>query len=169
MNIFELAEALGKALKEDEKLLRLEKAKAAAEDRERDNLRFIIGDAKNLEENVKPHSLDCIYLNFSDPWPKSGHAKRRLTHRGFLAIYEKLLKNDGILRLKTDNVGLFDFTLEEMAEYGMEILWQTRDLHKTPENEGNVMTEYEKNFSDKGTPICSVWAKFKTEGDRENA
>ena len=147
----------------------LEKAKAAAEDRERDNLRFIIGDAKNLEENVKPHSLDCIYLNFSDPWPKSGHAKRRLTHRGFLAIYEKLLKNDGILRLKTDNVGLFDFTLEEMAEYGMEILWQTRDLHKTPENEGNVMTEYEKNFSDKGTPICSVWAKFKTEGDGENA
>ncbi len=147
----------------------LEKAKAAAEDRARDNLRFIIGDAKNLEENVMPSSLDCIYLNFSDPWPKSGHAKRRLTHRSFLAIYEKLLKKDGILRLKTDNVGLFDFTLEEMAEYGMEILWQTRDLHSTPENENNVMTEYEKNFSDKGTPICSVWARFKqAEGEKND-
>ena len=138
----------------------LEKAKAKSEERPGDNLRFIIGDAKNLAENVKPHSLDCIYLNFSDPWPKSGHAKRRLTHRGFLEIYRNLLKEDGIVRLKTDNVGLFDFTLEEMKAFGMEILWQTRDLHASDKNEGNVMTEYEKNFSDKGTPICSVWAKF---------
>ena len=139
----------------------LEKAKSRAEERPRDNLRFIIGDAKELYENVKPHSLDCIYLNFSDPWPKAGHAKRRLTHSNFLKIYKELLKEDGILRLKTDNVGLFDFTLEEIETFGMEILWQTRDLHATPENENNVMTEYEKNFSDKGTPICSVWARFK--------
>ena len=139
----------------------LEKAKARTEERPNDNLRFIIGDAKELYENVKPHSLDCIYLNFSDPWPKSGHAKRRLTHSNFLKIYKELLKEDGILRLKTDNVGLFDFTLEEIEAFGMEILWQTRDLHSTPENENNVMTEYEKNFSDKGTPICSVWARFK--------
>ena len=139
----------------------LEKANSRSEERPNDNLRFIIGDAKNLAENVKPHSLDCIYLNFSDPWPKSGHAKRRLTHSNFLTIYKDLLKEDGILRLKTDNVGLFDFTLEEFESFGMEILWQTRDLHNTPENEDNVMTEYEKNFSDKGTPICSVWARFK--------
>ena len=138
----------------------LEKAKARAEERSGDNLRFIISDAKELSENVLPHSLDCIYLNFSDPWPKSGHAKRRLTHRGFLEMYKKLLKEDGILRLKTDNVGLFDFSLEEFEEFGMQILWQTRDLHATPENENNVMTEYEKNFSDKGQPICSVVAKF---------
>ena len=138
----------------------LEKANSRAEERPDDNLRFIIGDAKNLAENVKPHSLDCIYLNFSDPWPKAGHAKRRLTHSGFLAIYKGLLKEDGILRLKTDNVGLFDFTLEEFEAFGAKVLWQTRDLHSTPENANNVMTEYEKNFSDKGTPICSVWAKF---------
>lgn len=138
----------------------LEKAKARAEERSGDNLRFIISDAKELSENVLPHSLDCIYLNFSDPWPKSGHAKRRLTHRGFLEMYKKLLKEDGILRLKTDNVGLFDFSLEEFEEFGMQILWQTRDLHATPENANNVMTEYEKNFSDKGQPIYSAVAKF---------
>ncbi|MBQ8816950.1 MAG: tRNA (guanosine(46)-N7)-methyltransferase TrmB [Clostridia bacterium] len=139
----------------------LEKAKARTEERPNDNLRFIIGDAKNLAENVKPHSLDCIYLNFSDPWPKSGHAKRRLTHRGFLEIYKNLLKPGGILKLKTDNVGLFDFSLEEFEAFGAEIMWHTRDLHSTPENADNVMTEYEKNFSDKGTPICSAWVKFR--------
>ena len=138
----------------------LEKAKSRSEERPNDNLRFIIGDAKTLAENVKPKSLDCIYLNFSDPWPKSGHAKRRLTYRSFLEIYKNLLKDGGILKLKTDNVGLFDFSLEEFSEFGMEIVWQTRDLHSEPENTDNVMTEYEKNFSDKGQPICSVWAKF---------
>ena len=139
----------------------LEKANGRTENRKGDNLRFMIGDARELEENVKPNSLDCIYLNFSDPWPKSGHAKRRLTHSNFLSIYKKLLKEDGVLRLKTDNVGLFDFSLEEFEAFGMEIIWQTRDLHSTPENADNVMTEYEKNFSDKGTPICSAWARFK--------
>ena len=138
----------------------LEKAKARVEERPDDNLRFIIGDAKNLAENVKPHSLDCIYLNFSDPWPKAGHAKRRLTYRSFLEIYKNLLKEDGILKLKTDNVGLFDFSLEEFEAFGMKLLWQTRDLHSEPQSADNVMTEYEKNFSEKGTPICSVWAKF---------
>ena len=139
----------------------LEKAKSRSEERPFDNLRFIIGDAKELEENVKPHSLDCIYLNFSDPWPKAGHAKRRLTHRNFLAIYKKLLKENGVLKLKTDNVGLFDFSLEEFESFGMEIIWQTRDLHSSDKNAENVMTEYEKNFSEKGTLINSAWARFK--------
>ena len=139
----------------------LEKAKGRGDERPNDNLRFIIGDARNLEENVKKGSLDCIYLNFSDPWPKSGHAKRRLTYRSFLEIYKGLLKEEGLLKLKTDNVGLFDFSLEEFEAFGMEILWQTRDLHLQPQNADNVMTEYEKSFSEKGTPICSVWARFK--------
>ena len=139
----------------------LEKAKARSEERPSDNLRFIIGDAKDLAENVLPHSLDCIYLNFSDPWPKSGHAKRRLTHRNFLEIYRGLLTPDGILKLKTDNVGLFDFTLEEMAALDMDVIWQTRDLHSEPQSADNVMTEYEKNFSERGVCICSVWARFK--------
>ena len=138
----------------------LEKAKAATDARENDNLRFIIGDARTLAENAKPHSVDCIYLNFSDPWPKSGHAKRRLTHRSFLEIYRSLLKEDGILKLKTDNVGLFDFSLEEFEAMGMNILWQTRDLHRSEKSEDNVMTEYEKNFSEKGFNICSAWVKF---------
>ncbi|MBO5202986.1 MAG: tRNA (guanosine(46)-N7)-methyltransferase TrmB [Clostridia bacterium] len=139
----------------------LEKARARSEERPDDNLRFIIGDAKNLAENVKPHSLDCIYLNFSDPWPKAGHAKRRLTYRSFLEIYKNLLNEDGILKLKTDNVGLFDFSLEEFEAFGMKIIWHTRDLHSEPQNADNVMTEYEKNFSDKGQSICSAWVKFE--------
>ena len=138
----------------------LEKAISTKEERPADNLRFIIGDAKTLEEGFPEDSLDCIYLNFSDPWPKSGHAKRRLTHRSFLEIYSRLLKNDGILRFKTDNVGLFDFSLEEFEAFGAEIIWQTRDLHNSEKNADNVMTEYEKNFSEKGFSICSAWVKL---------
>ena len=138
----------------------LEKAMAAKDERESDNLRFLIGNAKLLSENVLPHSLDGIYLNFSDPWPKAGHAKRRLTHRSFLAIYKNLLKEDGILRFKTDNVGLFDFSLEEFEAFGAKILWQTRDLHASEKNADNVMTEYEKNFSEKGFSICSAWVQL---------
>ena len=134
----------------------MEKAAAA----ELTNVRFIRGNFQMLAESFPDHSVDRIYLNFSDPWPKSGHAKRRLTHRSFLEIYKNLLKDGGILKLKTDNVGLFDFTLEEFAEFGMDIIWQTRDLHSEPQNADNVMTEYEKNFSEKGQPICSVHAKF---------
>ncbi len=137
----------------------LEKAKADTL-RQSDNLRFLIGDAKTLSECVKPQSLDCIYLNFSDPWPKKGHAKRRLTHRSFLEIYRRLLKPDGVIRLKTDNVGLFDFSLEEFEALGMNIIWQTRDLHASDKAPDNVMTEYEKNFSEKGFKICSAWVKF---------
>ena len=138
----------------------LEKAMAASAQRESDNLRFLIGDAKTLADFGKERSVDCIYLNFSDPWPKAGHAKRRLTHRGFLEIYRKLLKEDGILKLKTDNVGLFDFSLEEFEAVGAEILWQTRDLHHSDKQADNIMTEYEKNFSEKGFSICSAWVRF---------
>ena len=138
----------------------LEKAKKSADERTNDNLRFMIGDARTLAECVKPHSLECIYLNFSDPWPKKGHAKRRLTHSTFLAIYKDLLTEDGILKLKTDNVGLFDFSLEEFETFGAKIIWQTRDLHASEKNADNIMTEYEKNFSEKGFNICSAWVKF---------
>ena len=139
----------------------LEKAMAASEDRSRDNLRFLIGDARMLSEWMKPASVDCIYLNFSDPWPKKGHAKRRLTHASFLEIYRKLLKEDGILKLKTDNVGLFESSLEQFEACGMEILWKTEDLHASERAADNVMTEYEKNFSEQGMPIHSVWVRFR--------
>ncbi len=116
--------------------LALEKAMACKESRP-DNLRFIIGDADNLEEWFPEHCIDVLYLNFSDPWPKAGHAKRRLTHRNYLAKYKKLLKEGGLLVFKTDNVGLFDFSLEEFEEFGLKIEWMTRDLHNSERAEGN--------------------------------
>ena len=137
----------------------LEKAKACEADRP-DNLRFLIGDARNLSEIFPPHSIDCIYLNFSDPWPKSGYYKRRLTYRAFLELYRTLLIPGGTLRFKTDNVGLFDFSLEEFEAAGLTIEWITRDLHNSDYAEGNVMTEYEKNFSEKGMPIHAALVKF---------
>lgn len=137
----------------DVMVIAAERAVNTAESRP-DNLRFIVGDAKELTEWFAPHTFDCIYLNFSDPWPKKGYYKRRLTYRAFLEIYKTLLKEDGVLRLKTDNVGLFDFSLEEFAAAGMPVLRMSRDLHASPYNEGNVMTEYETNFSSRGIPIC---------------
>ena len=141
--------------------LALEKAMKAKDERP-DNLRFVIGDAQKLAEWIPPHSVDCIYLNFSDPWPKKGYAKRRLTHRGFLELYRGVLVPNGLLKLKTDNVGLFDFSLEEFEAAGLEILWQTRDLHHSDKADGNIMTEYERNFSEKGQAICSSWVRFPT-------
>ena len=142
--------------------LALEKAKASAEKRG-DNLRFIIGDAKNIPEWFPEHSIDCIYLNFSDPWPKEGYKKRRLTHRGFLEMYRNVLKENGKLRLKTDNKGLFDFSLEEFKECGLTVEWFTYDLHNSEYAEGNVMTEYERNFTAKGMSICSASVIFPKE------
>ena len=138
----------------------LEKAKATSADRPGDNLRFLIGDAMNLGEWVEPHSVARIYLNFSDPWPKKGYAKRRLTYRGFLELYKKILVEGGELYLKTDNEGLFDFSLEEFEAMGLTILFSSRDFHKTPEAEGNIMTEYETNFSSQGMPIYCARVKF---------
>ena len=130
----------------------VEKATARAEFRP-DRLRFAVADAATLPEWFAPQSLDVIFLNFSDPWPKKGNTKRRLTHRAFLSTYFSLLKPGGSLAFKTDNVGLFDFTLEELAALGKTPDALTRDLHNSPYNEGNVETEYEKNFSQKGYPI----------------
>lgn len=137
----------------------LEKAMACREARP-DNLRFIIGNADNLNEWFPEHCLDRIYLNFSDPWPKAGHAKRRLTHRIFLERYKRILKEGGELVFKTDNVGLFDFSLESFAEFGLTVEWMTRDLHNSDRAEQNVMTEYEKNFSEKGFTINSAIVRF---------
>ena len=137
----------------------LEKAVACRDERP-DNLRFLIGNAENLTDWFPPHSVDCLYLNFSDPWHKSRHAKRRLTHRDFLARYREVLKVGGMIRFKTDNVNLFEFSLEEFAAMGLRTENLTRDLHNSPYNEGNVMTEYEKNFSEKGFPIHAVTVYF---------
>ena len=126
-----------------------------------DNVRVCCIDAKELTEIFEPHSIDRIYLNFSDPWPKARHEKRRLTYRTFLEIYKQILKEDGAIYFKTDNRGLFDFSLEEFKEFGIRMEKLTFDLHNSEYMEGNVMTEYEKRFSSMGVPINRVECYFK--------
>ncbi len=136
----------------------VERAMACAAARP-DNLRFLRADAKELPLWFAPGSLEGIYLNFSDPWPKAGHAKRRLTHRAFLTLYFELLAEDGFLAIKTDNEGLFAFTQEELAALGYTPDWVTDDLHASPYQEGNVMTEYERHFSSQGMPIHALFVR----------
>ena len=136
-------------------VLAAEKA-MAARDTGRDNLRFIVDTADNLTSIFAPGSIDRIFLNFSDPWPKKGYAKRRLTHRRYLAVYFNLLKDGGKITFKTDNTGLFDFTLLEFCDLGIIPDFVTRDLHNSDRKEDNVMTEYEKNFSEAGFAINMV-------------
>ncbi|HBJ18347.1 MAG TPA: tRNA (guanosine(46)-N7)-methyltransferase TrmB [Clostridiales bacterium] len=128
-----------------------------------DNLRFLIDGADNLPAWFAPGSVSRVYLNFSDPWHKKGYRKRRLTYRRYLAIYFTLLRDGGILRFKTDNVPLFDFSLEEIAVLGLTPTVVTRDLHASAYAEGNVMTEYERAFTEKGVPICMLEVR-KPEG-----
>lgn len=124
------------------------------------NLMFIRMDAENIEDVFEKNEVAGIYLNFSDPWPKDRHAKRRLTSRQFLARYDKILAGDGVIEFKTDNRDLFDFSLEEAPEAGWEIIASTYDLHADEKmSEGNVMTEYEEKFSSKGNPIHKMIIK----------
>lgn len=118
------------------------------------NLLFIRMDAESIAEIFDKEEVDRIYLNFSDPWPKDRHAKRRLPSREFLARYDRFLKKDGVLEFKTDNKELFDFALEELDPAGWKAIRVTYDLHHDIEMmEGNVMTEYEEKFSSMGNPI----------------
>ena len=118
------------------------------------NLKFLRIDARTLPECFAKDEVDRIYLNFSDPWPKDRHAKRRLTSRQFLARYNEILKPDGVIEFKTDNRPLFDFSLEEVREAGWQLLLCTYDLHHEEElMKDNIMTEYEAKFSAKGNPI----------------
>jgi tRNA (guanine-N7-)-methyltransferase len=124
------------------------------EENELDNLRFIRMEAEDICEVFGKGEVSKIYLNFSDPWPKDRHAKRRLPSREFLARYNEILKPEGRIEFKTDNVDLFDFALEEVEPAGWKIEIFTRDLHHDAEMfEGNIMTEYEEKFSSKGNPI----------------
>lgn len=130
-------------------MLAMEKAKAA----QVDNVTFICFDAGKLEEIFEENELSEIYLNFSDPWPKKRHAKRRLTYISFLEIYKKILKPGGKIFFKTDNRPLFDFSLEQFELAGIPLSEVTNDLHRSPWEDGNIHTEYEDNFSAKGFTI----------------
>ena len=119
------------------------------------NLKFLCVDARLLPDIFDEGEVDHIYLNFSDPWPKDRHAKRRLPSRQFLARFDKVLKKDGRISFKTDNRDLFDFALEELEPAGWKAEVITYDLHADEVLcAGNVMTEYEEKFSSKGNPIC---------------
>jgi len=137
------------------------KSIAKLEEETHDNFFIVCADVTNLKDIFADHSVDRIYLNFSDPWPKDRHAKRRLTHRGFLEKYKEILKQGGEIHFKTDNDDLFEFSVEEFRENGWELLVVTTDLHNSDYVEGNVMTEYEEKFSSKGKNINKLIAKYK--------
>ena len=122
---------------------------------ELNNLKIVRIDARKLEE-VFLNEVDLIYLNFSDPWPKDRHAKRRLTSSIFLAIYDKIFRDDKKIIMKTDNIKLFDFSVDSLTEYGYEITYKTNDLNCLDDN--NIMTEYERKFFNKGIKINKLEA-----------
>lgn len=118
------------------------------------NLYFIRMEAEEITSVFAAGEVDRIYLNFSDPWPKDRHAKRRLPSREFLRRYDEILIPDGVIEFKTDNHDLFQFALEELEPAGWKILQMTEDLHHNEQMmQDNVMTEYEERFSSKGNPI----------------
>lgn len=117
-----------------------------------ENVRFFAGDVDNLRDKDFNGEVERIYINFCDPWKKSNQAKRRLTHKNYLSLYEKLLKKGGEVFFKTDNRKLFEFSLNSFADYNLKMRNITLDLHNST-YEGNIMTEYEENFSQKGFPI----------------
>ncbi|MBC9873622.1 tRNA (guanosine(46)-N7)-methyltransferase TrmB [Macrococcoides bohemicum] len=124
------------------------------------NLRLLTVDAEKLTEIFNPGEIDRVYLNFSDPWPKTRHAKRRLTHANFLSVYKTILKDEGEIHFKTDNQGLFEFSIESMSQFGMKLKNINLNLHDN-EPADNIKTEYEEKFSAKGFRINRLEASFK--------
>lgn len=125
------------------------------------NVRLLLVNGAELEKYFEKNEVSRIYLNFSDPWPKTRHAKRRLTHENFLKLYEAVLVDNGEIHFKTDNRGLFEYSLVSMSHYGMKLNYVSLDLHaEMPED--NIMTEYEEKFSSKGQPIYRLEAQFQT-------
>lgn len=123
------------------------------------NLRLLKVNGSDLAKYFEKNDVDRVYLNFSDPWPKTRHAKRRLTHAEFLELYKSILVDHAEIHFKTDNRGLFEYSLTSMSAFGMLIKDVSLDLHvNMPED--NIMTEYEEKFSAKGQPIYRVEAKY---------
>ncbi|MBG9589973.1 tRNA (guanosine(46)-N7)-methyltransferase TrmB [Cytobacillus firmus] len=121
------------------------------------NIKLLNVNANDLRDYFEKGEVNRVYLNFSDPWPKKRHAKRRLTHRSFLDIYEDVLVDKGEIHFKTDNQGLFESSLMSFSDYGMLLTFVSLDLHNS-DFEGNIMTEYEEKFSSRGSRIfrCEV-------------
>ncbi|YCA43197.1 tRNA (guanosine(46)-N7)-methyltransferase TrmB [Bacillus sp. JZ8] len=124
------------------------------------NLKLLDVNAENLTDYFAQGEIDRVYLNFSDPWPKPRHEKRRLTYKTFLKQYEEVLVKNGEIHFKTDNQGLFEYSLQSFSAYGMLLTFVSLDLHKL-EDENNIMTEYEEKFSEKGNRIYRCEVQFK--------
>lgn len=123
------------------------------------NVRLLLVDGSSLTNYFADGEVDLMYLNFSDPWPKTRHEKRRLTYKSFLETYQQILPPKGEIHFKTDNRGLFEYSLASFSQYGMILKQVWLDLHATAD-EDNVMTEYEEKFSNKGQVIYRVEAYF---------
>lgn len=121
-----------------------------------DNLKFLCADARKLAEIFEVGEADKIFLNFSDPWPKDRHADRRLTSPYFLDIYDRILKSDGVIEFKTDNVGLFEYSLKVIKDSKWSLDFCSFDFHSEKESEDNIMTEYEEKFAGQGNKICKM-------------
>lgn len=134
--------------------------KINARDEKVNNLRLIHYDAIELGNVFEKKEVDKIFLNFSDPWPKSKHAKRRLTSSKFLDVYKEILVDDGKIEFKSDNRGLFEYSLVSLNQYPMNLEYVSLDLHNSPESETNIMTEYERKFCEKG-PIYKLVAGYR--------
>ncbi|GIN88151.1 tRNA (guanine-N(7)-)-methyltransferase [Heyndrickxia sporothermodurans] len=121
------------------------------------NVKLLNFDGENLKNYFEKGDVERIYLNFSDPWPKNRHEKRRLTFKSFLKLYEDILINGGEIHFKTDNQGLFEYSLKSFSEYGLLLKYVSLDLHKSDFLD-NIMTEYEEKFSARGQRIyrCEV-------------
>jgi tRNA (guanine-N7-)-methyltransferase len=126
------------------------------------NLKLLNVNAQDLGKYFAKNDVSRVYLNFSDPWPKARHAKRRLTYKDFLKLYEGILVDGGEIHFKTDNQGLFEYSLMSFSQYGLLLKFLSLDLHKS-NFEGNIMTEYEQKFSEMGYRIYRCEVKFQNE------
>ena len=131
------------------------------------NLKLLHVDGSELTEYSADSEVDQIYLNFSPPWPKKRHEKRRLTYKTFLAVDEQILRPNGEIHFKTDNQGLFEYSLASFSQYGMILKQVWLDLHQS-QFEGNIMTEYEEKFSSKGQRIYRVEARFQDKAKKKS-
>lgn len=124
------------------------------------NIKLLWVDGSDLTDYFEEDEIDRLYLNFSDPWPKKRHEKRRLTYHSFLATYQQILPENGEIHFKTDNRGLFEYSLVSFSQYGMKLKGVWLDLHAS-DFEDNVLTEYEQKFANKGQVIYRVEAAFE--------
>lgn len=124
------------------------------------NLRLLNVDAADLAKYFAKNDVDRVYLNFSDPWPKVRHEKRRLTYKSFLKLYEDIMADSSEIHFKTDNQGLFEYSLMSFSEYGLLLKYLSLDFHKSG-YEGNIMTEYEEKFSEQGNRIYRCEVKYQ--------